>query len=91
MRIQEMRSGLAHLKKKDAAPETDQRTSPLYGIEGGAGLCDLDRPIWSVISFDEMEAGGMLYQQALRLMAALEADGLPGLCIVTDTAARSLV
>ena len=50
---------------------------------------ELELPIWSVISFERVETGGINYAAAIRLMSELETRGIPGLCIVTtDAAAR---
>jgi hypothetical protein len=50
---------------------------------------ELDSPIWSVISFERVEAAELDYASAARLLAELENKKVAGLCIVTtDTAAR---
>ena len=97
MRIQEMRSGNVHLKKR--MPEEGQEDHFEYREAKDVVFdeepepiaetsCDLDEPRWSVVSFSEVEAGGLTYAQAVRLIAELEAAGEPGLCIITDDAAR---
>jgi len=98
MRIQEMRSGLSHLKKKmgderhenyfetaaaqDAVIETTVESSLPTAAD-----CELDEPRWSLVSFEQMQAGGLTYSQAAELMSELDALGITGLCIVTDEAA----
>ena len=52
--------------------------------------CELEQPIWSVVSFDKCEAAGLAYPAAVKLMAELEASGVYGLCIVTDAAAKRI-
>ena len=52
---------------------------------------DLDDPIWSVISFDELEAGGLTYRQASDVIDELGRHGISGLCIVTDDAAAEML
>ena len=101
MRIQEMKSGLSHLKKKVdgerqenyfetlAAQDTliDPETGEFVPLDGKC--CELDEPRWSVVSFDQMEAGGLNYAQAAALMSELDSHGVVGLCLVTDeTASR---
>lgn len=93
MKIQEMRSGISLLNKKTegegrenafgtaAAPAPELETRPDPG-------CELDEPLWSLVSFDKREAGGLTYRQASALMTALDAHGINGLCIVTDEAAK---
>ena len=92
MRIQEIRSGIVHLKKRmdeereptatlsDTVEEAPRDETTVVGSR-------LEEPVWSVVSFDKLEAGGMTYRQAEELMAALDAQNVSGLCIVTDEAA----
>ena len=96
MRIQEMRSGMTHLRKK----VQDEQTADILALKADAAesvpvrsepVCELTEPIWSVVSFDELEAGGLTHSQASVLAADLEASGVSGLCIVTDEAARRTV
>ena len=93
-----MRSGISHLRKKvggeggntyvsldeagEVLAETEERVPSVE--------CDLDAPIWSLVSFGSCEAGGLTYRQASHLMTELEAAGVPGLCIVTDAAANRI-
>ena len=93
MRIQEMRSGSAHLRKR----MTEDRFEPQELADASVDpepaspaeqLCELEMPIWSLISFDRVEAGGLTYDQAARILRELDAAGLSGLCIITDEAAR---
>ena len=49
---------------------------------------DLDAPVWSVVSFDKQEAGGLTYRQAAALIAELDGCGIHGLCVITDDAAK---
>ncbi|HTH50282.1 MAG TPA: hypothetical protein VL501_00015 [Pyrinomonadaceae bacterium] len=51
---------------------------------------ELDRPVWSVVSFGGIEAGGLTYHQADRLRDVLADNGLHGLAIITDEAAARL-
>ena len=95
MRIQEMRSGLSHLRKRVSAEDVENSTdagekSP---SQNGGGpdvevTSDLEQALWSVVSFSEVEAGGLTYAQAAALTSQLDESGIPGLCIITDTAAR---
>jgi hypothetical protein len=48
---------------------------------------ELDAAIWSVISFERVEARNLDYAKAAKLLAELESKGVPGLCIVTNEAA----
>ncbi|MEP7076486.1 MAG: hypothetical protein ABI878_11815 [Acidobacteriota bacterium] len=50
-------------------------------------LDELERAMWSVISFEKREASGLIYKEAFRKLDELEKKGIAGLCIVTDTAA----
>ena len=51
---------------------------------------ELDEPIWSVVSFERVEANGLGYAEADRLLSELDDRGVPGLCIVTDEAASRI-
>ncbi len=98
MRIQEMRSGFLHLKKKveNERPKNffeitairDVMIDPETGrVSPFEYDCELDEPRWSVVSFDKIEAGGLTYAQASALMNELNFQGVSGLCTVTDEAA----
>ena len=98
MRIQEMKAGLLHLRKKVESEDVgnEQQPQPPAFIEQGAAaatapeLNELEQPRWSVVSFDQMEAGGLTHLQASKLMAELDSHGVAGLCIVTDEAAERM-
>ena len=51
---------------------------------------ELSMGMWSVVSFDKLEAGGLTYQQASEKLLELQASKTPGLCIITDSAAKRL-
>jgi hypothetical protein len=100
MKIQEMRSGLSHLHKR---METERREQPIEGTAAApvavpqahaaaraTEACGLDQSRWAVISFDQIEAGGLTYRQAARLLNELEMNDVTGLCIVTDEAAKRM-
>lgn len=48
---------------------------------------EMEIPIWAVVSFDRVEGTGLTHTEALRLLEALEARSVAGLCLVTDEAA----
>ena len=56
----------------------------------GSLSSELREPIWSVISFEKSEAGGLTYAAAERKRADLEAQNISGLCIITDEAAARI-
>lgn len=95
-----MRSGRAYLRKRMVTESRDifktrdlsevlVREEPAVApvIETSAMSSELDEPRWSVVSFSEIEAGGLTYSQAARLVEILAANRIQGLCIVTDAAA----
>jgi len=103
MQIQEMKSGLVHLKKK----VEDERRESMFDIEAvpamptilaehrpdsppAEPICELDEPRWSVVSFQGIEAGGLAYYQASALVHELDSHGVAGLCLVTDEAAARI-
>jgi hypothetical protein len=104
MRIQEMRSGLPHLRKKLAVGQQNnffaERRAKEAFIESLSEFiesdepevigCDIEQPMWSVVSFDRVESSGLTYTQAAQLIDELDANGGNGLCIVTDAAASHI-
>ena len=103
MRIEEMRISPELLGRgmgmQAVQPQREHETEPVDndvltlhpGSEVAADpACDLSRSMWSVVSFQGIEAGGFTYLQATRLVTELDAAGVPGLCIVTDAAARRM-
>jgi hypothetical protein len=88
-----MRSGFGYLRKRvtEEVPGNNIETEAAAVQQNGGSrdlACDLADPHWSVVSFDEVEAGGLTYFQAVNLVSELDASGIPGLCIITDNAAR---
>jgi hypothetical protein len=51
---------------------------------------ELSDRIWSVVSFDKVEAAGLTYAEARDKMEERAAAGGAGLCIVTDSAASRM-
>jgi len=92
MRIQEMRSGTVHLKRRmDEDHETSDVTSAFDDALSDVLPSRLDDPVWAVISFEGLQAGGLTYAQARGLMFELDAQGVAGLCVVTDEAATRIM
>jgi len=103
MRIEEMRSGRAYLGKRMPGSriggfemrDTVHAIAPAPAEEireerPQLPRTDLEKNQWSVVSFDGVEAGGLTYDQASRLMIVLGDNGIRGLCIVTDAAALNI-
>src|SRR3954453_14190336 len=98
MRIEEMRSGRAYLAKRMLGngvsgfePRDADHSFPPARVEDGrekrrpvAPQSELEKNQWSVVSFEGVEAGGLTYHQATRLIGTLGENGINGLCIVTD-------
>ena len=74
----------AQEKENQARAETPEKVS----TEDSAN--ELRLPIWSVISFDKREAGGLTYAEAEQKLSELEAQKFSGLCIVTDEVAARM-
>ena len=51
---------------------------------------ELNEHVWAVVSFEETEAMNLSYSEAAELLAELEARAVPGLCIVTNEAAKRM-
>lgn len=60
------------------------------GRESRKPAGELSVGMWSVVSFDRLEAKGLTYREATEKLAELQASKTPGLCIVTDSAAERL-
>ena len=97
MKIQEMRSGISHLPKKVEVEARDNvfemrpiNDALVDSAPKPVTIHELEEPRWSVISFDQHEAGGLTYKQATELIAELDAHNMSGLCIITDEAAARM-
>ncbi len=97
MKIQEMKSGISHLHKKadDLGRDNVFEMRPVSGALTEIDLPDiltgeLAEPRWSVVSFEQREAGGLTYKQAADLLSELDANDISGLCIITDEAAARM-
>ena len=97
MRIQEMRFGIARMRKKADVPgdvlseirsmiETDQVQMPEQVFPHDP-QSELEETRWAILSFDRIEATGLTYPQAAHWINELELQGKTGLCLVTDEAA----
>ena len=51
---------------------------------------ELEQPMWSVISFERREGGGLTYARAREILQELDSRHVSGLAIVTDAAAEKL-
>ena len=70
----------AESKKRQAKP----------GKQAKKPLSELRAPVWSVVSFEKCEAGGLTYAEAEQKLSELEAQKVSGLCIVTDEVAARI-
>ena len=52
---------------------------------------ELVEPIWSVITYETVAAGGLTYDEATKLADKLKAERVSGICIITDEAANRIV
>jgi hypothetical protein len=99
-----MRSGFAHLQKKLAVGQQNNFFAAQIAKEAFIESlsefiesdepevigCDIEQPIWSVVSFERVESSGLTYMQAAELIDKLETNNVAGLCIVTDAAASHI-
>lgn len=51
---------------------------------------ELSEHMWSVVSFERVEASGLTYSEAADKIKECAEAGLTGLCLVTDTAAARM-
>jgi len=68
--------------KETVAAETD--------ISNDNYVNELREPCWSVVSFEQCAAKNLTYEEAARKIVELEKQGVSGLCIVTDEAAKRI-
>ncbi len=57
---------------------------------GKKAQSELDKSVWSVITFDACAASGLTYAKAAEKLEELKAENISGLCIVTDEAATRI-
>ena len=57
-------------------------------VQSQSTASELDQPIWSVISFECVEASSLNYAGASKLISELDNRGVAGLCIVTNDVAE---
>ncbi len=73
------------------APESPEPATPEPATsQAEAVTSELERPMWAVVSFDRIEVSRLTYAQAVFVMNELASQGIAGLCILTDEAARRL-
>jgi hypothetical protein len=85
MKIQGMRPTLSQLGRDESVAVAEPVPE-----EPVAALSELEEPVWAVISFDRVEAGGLTHAEAVRLMSELDRAGIAGLCIVTEAVAERI-
>jgi hypothetical protein len=73
----------AQIDRKNSAPVEENVSTEDFPDE-------LRLPVWSVISFEKLEAGGLTYAEAEQKLSELEAQNISGLCIVTDDVAARI-
>ena len=73
---------------EDTQPVVAIRPEPKPNVQ--IPRSELEKNQWTVVSFDGVEAGGMTYDQASRLIKVLGENGINGLCIITDAAALNI-
>ena len=70
---------------QDAQKQAVYETGPVPETAG-----ELQRPQWSVVSFERCEAASLTFVQAVQKITELDAAHIAGLCIVTDEAAARI-
>ncbi len=97
MRIQDMKSGAIHLDRKPDIEREFGGFESRAASEALAGFvdvdlkeCEIESPMWAVVSFEKTEENGLTYGEASQKIAELETRRVPGLCIVTDEAAARI-
>lgn len=68
--------------------EDKDMTEAVKDLVSSTPESELAQPRWSVISFDKLEASGILYAEAVSILETLDKKGVSGLCIIADEAAE---
>ena len=77
-------------KKDNAQTAQNKDVAPADADTSNSPTSDLSENSWSVISFDACAENGLTYDEAIKKMAKLSTERIPGLCIVTDEAASRI-
>lgn len=72
-------------KKTNVQPEKQNAAAQAEDFQS-----ELRTRVWSVISFESVEAANLTYAEAEQKLAELEAQNFSGLCIVTDEVAARI-
>lgn len=79
--------------KKDQTEETVQENNaaPAEDSVEENYSSELNKPMWSVVSFEKVVQDGLTYDEALQKMQELIEQKTSGLCIITDSAAQNII
>jgi hypothetical protein len=69
-------------EKKDAATQAADSDDSFNS--------ELRQPCWSVVSFEQLVAKSLTYEEAVRKIDELEKQRVSGLCLITDEAAERI-
>jgi hypothetical protein len=78
--------------KSDAseAAENNESALPESSDSTGEAASELELPLWSIVTFEDVAMRGLSYEEALKWLEKLNAQNISGLCIVTDEAAARI-
>ena len=77
-------------KSEKAANAENKKITPAVKAVSDDFSGELNEPRWSVVSFEKIKVRNMTYHEAARKLKEFAADGISGLCIVTDEAASRI-
>jgi hypothetical protein len=80
-----MKMAVEEKEKKTNAQSVEQKPEETADFKS-----ELRERVWSVISFEKLEAANLTYTEAEQKLAELEAQKFSGLCIVTDEVAARI-
>jgi hypothetical protein len=73
------------------AAESKENALPAEATDSGeTASSELELPLWSIVTFQDVAVRGLSYEEALKWMEKLRAQNISGLCIVTDEAAARI-
>ena len=79
------KSEMKKKKEKNSGTSAARKKS-----SGKKAQSELDKSVWSVITFETCAASSLTYAKAAEKLEKLKAENISGLCIVTDDAAARI-
>lgn len=79
-----------HISDEAATAQNPEIAPAVEAVSDEFFQSELNDPRWSVVSFEKSEATELTYDEAAKKLQELEINGVFGLCIVTNEAAKKV-